>query len=87
MSEKRKVLITADSTVAAGRFVDRGDVIEVPLQVAQDLINERKGTGNEKAIAAREAEIAAAKAKTEKAAARPEPVERAKKTEKPTPAE
>jgi topoisomerase IA-like protein len=71
MSEKRKVLIIGDSTIAAGRFVDRGDVIEVPPQVAQDLINERKATANEKAVAAREAELAAAKAKTEKAAAKP----------------
>lgn len=70
MSQTRKVLITADSTIAAGRFVDRGDVIEVPAQVAQDLLNERKATANEKAVAAREAEIAAARAKTEKAAAR-----------------
>lgn len=60
MSAKRQILITADSTIAAGRFVDRGDVIEVTAQVAQDLFNERKATGDEIAIAARLKELASA---------------------------
>ncbi len=56
MSDLKKVLIL-DSTSVRGAFHDRGDVVEVSPQVAQDLINERKGTTNERAIAAREAEI------------------------------
>lgn len=67
----RKVLITADATVVAGRFADRGDILELSPQVAQDVLNEKKGTCNEQAIAEREKEIAAAAPKTEKAARKP----------------
>jgi topoisomerase IA-like protein len=87
MSDKRKVLITADSTIAAGRFVDRGDVVEVAPQVAQDLLNERKATANEKAIAARESEIAAARPKTEKAAVKPKTEKAAKVSDEAPPAQ
>jgi hypothetical protein len=70
MSEKKKILILA-STSVRGAFHDRGDVIEVDPSVAQDLLNERKGTCGEQAIADREKELATAKPKTEKAAAKP----------------
>lgn len=71
MSENKKVLITAASVNAAGRFADRGDIIEVTPSVAQALFNEGQATGNEEAIAKREAELAAAAPETEKAAAKP----------------
>jgi len=58
--EKRKILILDSTVVGGGVFADRGDIIEVSPQVAQDLLNERKATARPEAIAAREAQLGAA---------------------------
>lgn len=81
MSDKIKVLITASSTNVAGRFADRGDIIEVPPQVAQDLFNEGHATANPAAIAAREAAVAAPVAEHASAAPRIERKARARASE------